>query len=560
MEFPRPQVPAILVLLICAFFSTAAAQENRQSYALRGVTEIDATNETGRIRVVTSGEEGQAGNLLAVSAAPFARSDVSVETRKGRVEIKVSSPGRARRIDLEIVLPERSSVTLRTLDGEIGFSGNFKEVKAETASGTIVADVPLTNLKYKFLWTTARPRFVSDAVLAEPEEKNAGKTVIEGELKESPEGDTIDVEVRTGRGILLLNVNPSEVPSSLVERPLTEAAKAIIRSGDLLLSEAIRRAAPKYFGEYAATLPPRRTGPELVAAPERQEPVGGGLKRINVQVTDPNNRAVAGLKKEDFALFEDGLEKEIVSVETSTAPFNLVLLLDVSGSVENYVDFIRKAARSFVDTVDRNDRVAIITFNDDVKALSAFSKDRGALSDSLDTFDAGGGTAFYDALAYVLSDTLEPLKGERTAIVALTDGEDNRSFLSFDTLVGSLQESGALVYPLYVPAGVIAGSTATDESASLGAADPLRDRYLSLSLTDKAKDEGEELAKVSGGVFYPISRVSELQRAYDDIVAQLRTAYTLTYRSSSRSGRAEVPRLRVKVGREGTFVRIAQRD
>ena len=153
------------------------------------------------------------------------------------------------------------------------------------------------------------------------------------------------------------------------------------------------------------------------------------------------NRAIPGLGANDFTVFENGEAREIVRVDR-TLPLNLVLLLDVSGSVDNYVNFIRKAARSFVNTVDRNDRVSIVLFNDDVKVLSRFTTDKGKLSQSLDTFDAGGATAYYDALAYTLADTLRPLKGERTAIVILTDGDDNRSFLSFDGLLGAIQESG----------------------------------------------------------------------------------------------------------------------
>jgi uncharacterized protein with von Willebrand factor type A (vWA) domain len=98
--------------------------------------------------------------------------------------------------------------------------------------------------------------------------------------------------------------------------------------------------------------------------------VTGNLKRASVRVTDKFNRSIPGLEAEDFEITENGVSREIVKVDTTTAPFNLVLLLDVSGSVDNYVDFIRKAARNFVNTVGRNDRVSIVLFNDDVKVLS----------------------------------------------------------------------------------------------------------------------------------------------------------------------------------------------
>ncbi len=195
--------------------------------------------------------------------------------------------------------------------------------------------------------------------------------------------------------------------------------------------------------------------PRFAERKKIEDPRYSGLKVASVRVSDINNRAVGDLTAADFEVSEGGAEREVVSVRPSTAPFNLVLLLDVSGSVENYVNFIRKAARSFVNTVDSRDRIAIVTFNDDVHIVSKFTTDKGALSLSLDTFDAGGATAYYDALAYTLAETLRPLKGERTAIVVLTDGDDNRSFLPFDSMLSSIEESGALIYPLYVPSALI---------------------------------------------------------------------------------------------------------
>jgi len=221
--------------------------------------------------------------------------------------------------------------------------------------------------------------------------------------------------------------------------------------------------------------------------------------------------------------------------------------------VDNYIDFIRKTARDFINTVSRDDQIAIVIFNEDVKTISTFSLNKGKLSESLDTFDSGGATAYYDALAYVLTDTLQPIKGERTAIVVLSDGDDNRSFLPFESLLGSIQESGALIYPLYVPSGLIAASATTSPTEAI---DPLRTRYL--SLTSKAEVEGEKLAQISGGVYFPISQLGQLKKAYEDIVLQLRTAYTVTFRSDlaeNRDGRAS-PRLRVRVKRENAFVKL----
>jgi Ca-activated chloride channel family protein len=300
-------------------------------------------------------------------------------------------------------------------------------------------------------------------------------------------------------------------------------------------------------------LPPIKGEPSLVERKNARNAPAAGLKRVLVNVTDINNRTVGNLKKEDFEITESGEPREVLYVQPTTAPFNLVLLLDVSGSVDNYVNFIRKAARNFVNTVEPKDKIAVIIFNEDIQVISNFSTDKTKISASLDTFDAGGATAFYDALAYTLTDTLRPLRGERTAIVALTDGDDNRSFLPFDSLLGSLQESGALIYPLYVPSSLIAAG-ANDPNATI---DPLRARYN--GLTTKAEGEGERLAKISGGIYYPITHLDQIQKAYDDIVVQLRTAYSVTFRSDlpeTTDKTTASPRLKVKVKRENSFVKL----
>ncbi|MEZ5344089.1 MAG: VWA domain-containing protein [Pyrinomonadaceae bacterium] len=566
------------VLILSAICVQAQSYKNDFQVKTGGTVEI--RNPYGRVEIVTDPERTNEIAVEIDGSKSISSNDLRIDNKNSDLMIEVL-PQTAKdiRLDFKIILPERLRINIETDEGAIHLIGDFAEAVASSNSGTIYADVSLENLDYKFQWTAAKPRFISDVDLEEVKEKAAGRYQIKGKLREekkpkrvaivdtdqdgasttaeNAEADKpagpVSLDFTTVRGIILLNVAPIEVPSNLRERPLTEAAKSIIRSGDAILVNAIRRSSPKFFGEYAATLPPRNNLPVLTDADKRKDPSGIGVKKVTVQVTDINNRAISDLTRSDFSLSERGDEREIISVEPATAPFNLVLLLDVSGSIEHYVDFIRKAARNFIDTTSPEDRIAIVIFNEDVKPLSVLTKDRKMLSESLDTFDAGGGTAYYDSLGYVLTETLRPLKGERTAIVALSDGDDNRSFLPFSALLGAIQESGALIYPLYVPSGLIAASATNDPSK---AADPMRSRFL--SLTSKAQSEGETLAKVSGGVYYPISRLSEIQEAYNDIVLQLRTAYTITYRSDSTDFRQDIasPRIKVKVNRETAFVKI----
>jgi VWFA-related protein len=589
--------------ILCAVVFSAAladAQNFKRDLDLAKGANVEIVNNFGRVEV--SAEKSEDENqtevkslLTANSDKSFADTELKISNLNGKFRVEVAPSDAKKRIDLTLKLPERVSLKIQTNEGEVRVSGDFAAIEIRTETGTIAADVPLENLKYNFVWTESRPRVLSDVELAKIKEKAAGKFVISGKAnKETPkskfskvklfEGEEISetseevqpentekpktkdkkqkkqdknsnavaLNFTTARGIILLNINPNEVPSDLRDRPLTNAAKAIVRSGDSLLMEAIRRAAPRYFSEYTATLPPFKKEPSISAA-KINPGVNSNVKKVLVRVTDINNRAISDLKPEDFQVLERGEEREILSVAPTTAPFNLVLLLDVSGSVENYVDFIRKAARAFVETADRNDKIAIIIFNEDAKQISTFTTDKGKLSESLDTFDAGGGTAYYDSLAYTLAETLRPLRGERTAIVVLTDGDDNYSFLPFDALLGSIQESGALIYPLYVPSALIAASNA-DLNAKI---DPLRAKYM--GLTTKAEGEGERLAQISGGVYYPITQLSQIQKAYNDIVTQLRTAYSITFKSDlieTSDKLTASPRLKVKVKRDNAFVKL----
>ncbi|HEX8248021.1 MAG TPA: VWA domain-containing protein [Pyrinomonadaceae bacterium] len=583
------------LFLIFLFVFTVQAQTSLREFDLKTGGTVEIKNLYGRVSVSAEQIQGEKVSLTIQGNQSIAESEVKTSAAGGKVTISVNPDNEKTRVDLTVKIPLHARVRVETGEGAVRIAGELESAEVVTDTGTISTDVPLENLKYNFQWTASRPRYLSDVELEEIKEKSGGRFSLSGKLgegegkkakgkSEEPEADnkeqtpsnsensadteqpetnkksktkdqkpkTVSLNFTTTRGIVLLNVNPNEVPNNLQQRPLTEAAKAIIRSGDSLLTEAIRRASPKHFGDYAKTLPPLRREPTLTYKPKTAEASAAKVKRVTAKVVDANNRAIAGLQKKDFTVLESGKPREILSVETTSAPFNLVLLLDVSGSVENYVDFIRKAARNFINTVDKRDRIAIVAFNEDVKVISNFTTDRARLSESLDTFDAGGGTGYYDALAFSLVDTLRPLKGERTAIVVLSDGDDNRSFLSFESLLGSIQESGALVYPLYVPSGLIAASAQSDPNATV---DPLRTRYM--GLTTKAEGEGTRLAQISGGIYYPIRRLAELQKAYDDIVLQLRTAYTITFRSdSNETGDGVSPRLRVRANREGSFVTI----
>jgi len=544
---------------------------------------LSVKNLNGRVTVIASDEQKKTVTVQATSlGAPIEDADVRAVVSGEQVDINVRARRATDRIDITVRIPPRSRVKVEGEAGAVDVMGNVESAEVVTNTGTIHADVPLDNVKFNFLWESSRPRYLSDVELPKIKERAGGKYTISGKLgagagkskkekqsaaetredqdnpgdKEADKNEKeqlVRLDFRTQRGVVLLNVDPNMVPSDLHERPLTEAARAIVRSGDGPLMEAIRKVSPRMFGDYAKTLPPLRSEPALsVRRPpgELATAVAPQLMRLNASVTDRHGRAIGGLKASDFTVYEEGAERLITNVTPSNEPFNLVLLLDVSGSVEERMDFIRKAARDFLNTTSPQDRIAIISFRDDIQVISEFSTDRALLSKKLDEIDAGGATALYDALGYILADTLKPLRGERTAIVVLSDGDDNKSFIPFPAILEAITESGALIYPLYVPSGLIPESSVPKPSITT---DPLRTRYL--TITTRAAEEARKLAETSGGVYYPISRLEDLQRAYDDVVVQLRTAYTITY--ASKADARGHRRIRVRANREGAAVRLS---
>jgi len=583
--------------MLAAFLVGATSSVRGQTYERElntsAKTLLTIKNRNGRVSVIASDNEKDKSSLNATSTgAPVEPGDITVSGN----EITVHE--RPYRIDVTVKVPKRARVRVESESGMVDVIGDFEVADVITNTGTIHADVPLDALKFKFQWQSSRPRFLSDVELPRIKEGRAGAFSIAGVLgpdakrkkekkpktsetaddnseksntdatdktaagsdkpidnsdKPAEKQELVQLNFTTQRGVILLNVDPSMAPNDLRERPLTEAAKAIVRSGDGPLSDAIRKVSPRMFGDYAKNLPPPRIEPSLqtVRAPgEMVTAVTPQLMRVNASVTDRNGRAIPGMRDADFSVYEDGNERRVVNVTPSTEPFNLVLLLDVSGSVEERIDFIRKAARDFLNTASPQDRVSIISFHDDIKIISDFTTDRALLSKKLDELDAGGATAMYDALGYTLVQTLKPLRGDRTAVVIMSDGDDNKSFVPFPAILEATIESGALIYPLYVPSGLIPESSVPKPSITV---DPMRTKYL--TITTRAAEEGAKLAQVSGGVFYQIQRMDDLQKAYDDIVAQMRTAYTITYNSNADS--AGHRRVRVRTNRDGASVRLS---
>jgi VWFA-related protein len=267
------------------------------------------------------------------------------------------------------------------------------------------------------------------------------------------------------------------------------------------------------------------------------------LVQLTLSVTDREGRPVLGLNAADFAVIEDGKPQRISNVLSEEAPFNLVLLLDCSSTTEGSRPAISEAARRFVGVARHNDRVAVHAFaHTRFLVLSRLTTGHEAAKDSLDVIDAlAGGTPLYDSIVLSYADEISRLRQQRNAIVVLTDGLDNSiysaglpSVISFSELEKAAAEMDALIYPVIL--------------------DPLRSFRSKPELHAKALKwkslvvyRAEELAKTTGGRVFYASSIQDLEPVYEQVAAELRSVYTLSYSPSNQTFDGQWRRVRSRV-------------
>jgi VWFA-related protein len=188
-------------------------------------------------------------------------------------------------------------------------------------------------------------------------------------------------------------------------------------------------------------------GPEEVEAGDVIK-VNTTLVTLPVSVMDRDGRYVPNLRKEDFRLWEDGTEQQVAFFSSVDKPFSVVLMIDTSGSTRFRLEDIQDAAIAFTNQLRPDDRVMIVSFDDQVHVLSEFTSDRNRLRDAIRRTRTGDGTKLYDAVDMVMNQRLNTVSG-RKAIVLFTDGVDTTSnHASYATNVRDAEELDALIYPV----------------------------------------------------------------------------------------------------------------
>jgi VWFA-related protein len=357
--------------------------------------------------------------------------------------------------------------------------------------------------------------------------------------------------------------------------PHTRAAQAIARSNSSM-SRALRRSRPE--------LTPRSIENAASVHGSSTDMEDGGLKletylvNLNVGATDRAGKAISNLKEDDFRIYEDGVQQRISFFSPQQARFNLVLLIDLSGSMRDRIGLIIETALHFLDIIGPQDRVAVVTFTTDVAVVSHLTSDRNALRESIRGIVASaGGTAVYDALGYALVSELGSVNGQRNAVIAITDGEDNAleailarasrplgqslsmsrmpissggSLLTFGQLLEGVAEADALIYPIHLSPNEL---QQRDLPPAPKSAESMF--LLQAEMTATARKQLEELADASGGRFYHADRIEDLNGVFEQVSAELRTVYSIAYTPLKLNFDGRFRRIRVQVDKPGVAIR-----
>jgi len=305
------------------------------------------------------------------------------------------------------------------------------------------------------------------------------------------------------------------------------------------------------------------------------------LVTIPVRIVDKDGRFVSGLSKENFKLFDDGIEQEISHFSNETLPFNVVLILDMSYSGKFKAAEIQSAAIGFLDQMRPEDMVMVVSFDEHVKVRTEFTNDRKELYRAIRKADIGSGTSVYDAMDFVLKEVGKS-NSRRTAVVLFSDGVDttSRKALSTTNLHDAL-EANAIIYPIEYdtfadvqrqmnqkvrlpqpPKNPVPSTTPQNSpfpfplpQTGIGKPD---EKGTTAEEYQRASEYLNELALRTGGRLYPASSIGNLSDAFSKIASELREFYSLGYYPAATTSVGNKHKIKVRVDRPGLKVKARE--
>ncbi len=275
--------------------------------------------------------------------------------------------------------------------------------------------------------------------------------------------------------------------------------------------------------------PPNNPGRASADKPKRSDRtirVDVDLVLVNVTVTDPFNRLVTGLEQENFRVFEDNVEQEIVHFSSEDVPISIGVIFDMSGSMSNKVDKARLAAVQFFKTANPQDEFFLVSFNDRAELISSFTTSVEELQNRMMYTAARGRTALLDAVYLGLSQ-MRGARNAKRALLIISDGGDNHSRFNEHDIKNFVKESDVQLY-------------------AVGIYDPLGSR----SRTSEELNGPtllSEMTEMTGGRAFPVENLNDLPDTAAKIGMELRNQYVLGYKPSNHQRDAKWRKVKVKL-------------
>lgn len=310
--------------------------------------------------------------------------------------------------------------------------------------------------------------------------------------------------------------------------------KLLCRSANVQLPRCNWDAGPTVKPHVVRAVATLASGARIVAqvrtrAIDYAEAVNVQVVQVNASVVDRRGAFVRGLTREQFRLIEDDVTQTIAHFAAEEAPLELVVAMDVSGSMGAAIDDLKAAAKQFLSRLRPIDRVTLVAFNEEMFVLTQRESTPAVRDRAVDRLGAWGSTSLYDVIIKSI-DLLSRQPGRR-GLVVFSDGDDRSSHASLDAVERAVKTSDATLFTVALGRG--------RESKDL-------------------KDTLESLAEPSGGRAIFAERPGDLGAAFGEVLEELKHQYLIGYESTNTKKDGSWRRLSVAVPGERYRVRARQ--
>jgi Ca-activated chloride channel family protein len=250
------------------------------------------------------------------------------------------------------------------------------------------------------------------------------------------------------------------------------------------------------------------------------------LALVNVTVTDPYNRLVTGLDPDNFRVYEDNIEQEVVTFSSEDVPISIGVIFDFSGSMANKIGKAREAAVEFFKTANPQDEFFLVSFNERAELTSSFTNSVEDLQSRMMLTAPKGRTALLDAIYLGLSQMRGAKNGKR-ALLILSDGGDNHSRYNESDIKRLVKEADTQLY-------------------AIGIFDPLGYRNRTPEELN-GPSLLSEVTEMTGGRVFAVENLNDLPDIASKIGMELRNQYVLGYRPSNKAHDARWRKIKIKL-------------